>query len=127
MYPSNYKYTINHQWLDVQGDIAVVGLTNFVQQEMGEVVYVELPEVGKSFEKGDEMGSVEFENGIEDIYTPLSGTVTEVNDSLQKEPSLLSDDPHHEGWLVKIRYTNASELNKLMHHEDYESFLRQLV
>jgi glycine cleavage system H protein len=127
MYPANYKYTREHQWVDVRDDIAVVGFTNFAQQEMGKAVFVKLPEVGKTFEKDDEIGTVESEKVVVEIYSPLSGTITEINDSVSDEPELLNDDPHHEGWLVKIRYTNASELNKLMNQEQYEEYIENEI
>jgi glycine cleavage system H protein len=124
MYPSNYKYTREHQWVDVQDDNAIVGLTDFAQREMGEVVFIELPEEGQVFQMEDGVGTVESVKAVLEIYSPLSGTITEVNYAVVDDPELFNDDPHGEGWLVKIRYTNASELDNLMNHDTYEDYIK---
>lgn len=119
----NLKYTRKHQWVNVNGDTAVIGYTEFAVKEMGKVLYVEFPEVGQVFEKDDELGSVESENAITDCLSPLSGTVIEINNLLTDEAELINEHPFGEGWLVKIRYTNASELSNLMNYQDYQDYL----
>jgi glycine cleavage system H protein len=124
MYPSHYKYTRDHSWVEVKGDVAVVGLTKFAQEQLGEVVFVELPEEGKVFKMQDEMGSVESVKTVVELLSPLSGSIKKFNESVVDDPELINEDPHNEGWLVEINYTNASELNELMNDEQYQEYLK---
>ena len=124
MYPTEYLYSREHEWIRVDGDVAVVGITEFAQEELGEVVFVELPEVGQVFNTGDELGTIESVKAVAEVYTPVAGEVVEVNDAVVDDPELLNDDPHTEGWLVKIRFSSASDLKELMNAEKYEEFVK---
>jgi glycine cleavage system H protein len=124
MYPSHYKYTRDHLWVNAEDGVAVVGLTEFAQKELGEVVFVELPEVGQVVQKEDKIGSVESVKTLIDLLSPLSGSIKEPNESVTDDPELLNKDPYNEGWLVKINYTNASELNELMNNDQYKEHLK---
>jgi len=123
MYPKEYLYSREHEWVRVDGDVAVVGITEFAQEELGEVVFVELPEVGQVFNTGDELGTIESVKAVAEVYTPVAGEVVEVNDAVVDDPELLNDDPHTEGWLVRIRFSSASDLKELMSSEKYEEYV----
>lgn len=122
MYPSEYLYTKEHEWVRVEDDLCVLGITNFAQGELGEVVFVELPEVGEVFNAHDEIGTIESVKAVAEIYTPMAGEIIEVNETLADDPELLNDDPHTEGWLVKIRFSSAGDLQGLMNAEEYEEY-----
>jgi glycine cleavage system H protein len=122
MYPSEYLYTKEHEWVRVEDDLCVLGITNFAQGELGEVVFVELPEIGEVFNAHDEIGTIESVKAVAEIYTPVAGEIVEVNETLADDPELLNDDPHTEGWLVKIRFSSAGDLQSLMNAEDYEEY-----
>lgn len=124
MYPSDYLYSREHEWVKVEGDLAVLGITEFAQNELGEVVFVELPEVGQVFDTGDELGTIESVKAVAEVYTPVAGEVVETNDAVVDDPELLNEDPHHEGWLVKLRFSSASDLKSLMNAEQYEEFVK---
>lgn len=123
MYPSDYLYSDEHEWIKVDDDVAVLGITDFAQQELGEVVYFEAPEVGQSFAKGDEIGSIESVKAVSAIYTPVAGEVIEVNEAVQEAPEIVNDDPHGKAWLVKIRMSSPGDAEGLMNAEKYEAFL----
>lgn len=123
MYPSDYLYSRDHEWVRVEGDTCVLGITEFAQEELGEIVFVELPDVGQSFNATDEVGTIESVKAVAEVFTPVSGDVTEVNSALEEEPELLNDDPHGDGWLVKLRITSKDELEELMSAEQYEEFI----
>ena len=124
MYPSDYLYSREHEWVRVEGDVCVLGITEFAQQELGEVVFVELPEVGQVFDAGDELGTIESVKAVAEVYTPVAGEVIEVNDAVVDDPELLNEDPHHEGWLIKIRFSSAADLKQLMNAEQYEEYAK---
>jgi len=124
MYPSGYRYSKEHEWVRTEGDSCIVGITHFAQEELGELVFVELPEVGDSFEAGDEIGTIESVKAVAEIYTPVSGEIVETNEAVLDEPALLNEDPHGEGWLVKIKVTDESALSDLMDAEAYEAFVQ---
>lgn len=123
-YPSQYKYTKEHEWVNVNEDVAAIGITSFAQQQLGEVVFVELPEVGQVVGAGDEVGTIESVKAVGELYTPLSGEVTETNQAVVDDPALLNDDPHGEGWLVRIRFSDSSELASLMSADEYEDYVK---
>ena len=126
MYPSEYRYTEEHEWVHDQGDgTCRLGITEFAQEELGEVVYVELPEAGSRFDAGDEIGSVESVKAVAEIYTPLSGEVVEANEAVGDDPELLNEDPHGKGWLIRLRYDSADELAALMDAAAYEVYLKK--
>jgi glycine cleavage system H protein len=122
MYPSDYRYTQEHEWVKVEEDVAVLGVTDFAQKELGEVVFVELPEVGHMFDAGDEIGTIESVKAVAEIYTPLAGEVVEVNEALKDDPELVNEDPHADGWLIKIKYSSSSDFDDLMDAEAYAEF-----
>lgn len=125
MYPSEYLYTKEHEWVRVEDDICVLGITNFAQNELGEVVFVELPDVGEVFNAHDEIGTIESVKAVAEVYTPVAGEIVEVNETLQEDPELLNDDPHVEGWLVKVKFSSAGDLKALMTAEQYEEYAGQ--
>ncbi|HBY63038.1 MAG TPA: glycine cleavage system protein GcvH [Solibacterales bacterium] len=123
MYPDNYRYTKEHEWVSLEGDTGAVGITDHAQGELGDIVYVDLPKVGAVIEQGATFGSVESVKAVSDIYAPVSGEVVEVNTALADKPETLNEDPHGGGWLVKIRLRNPEEIKQLMSAADYQSYL----
>jgi glycine cleavage system H protein len=123
MYPKELKYSKDHEWLRVEDGVATVGVTQFAQEELGEVVFVEVPDVGQSFAAHDEIGSVESVKAVAEVYTPVSGEVTEVNGALADRPELINEDPHGDGWIVRFKLSDEAELEELMSAEDYEAFV----
>lgn len=123
MYPKELKYSKDHEWLRVEAGVATVGVTQFAQEELGEVVFVEVPDVGQSFDAHDEIGSVESVKAVAEVFTPVSGEVAEVNETLADRPELINEDPHGDGWIVKFKLSNEAELKELMSAEDYETFV----
>lgn len=122
MYPSDCLYTRDHEWVRVEDDICIIGVTEFAAQELGEVVFVQLPEVGQLVDAHDEIGSIESVKAVGDVFTPVAGEVVEINEALADDPQLVNDDPHGDGWLCKIRYSSASDLDDLMKAEEYEEY-----
>ena len=122
-YPENYRYTKEHEWVRVEGAFGWIGITDHAQEELGDIVYVDLPKVDTKLEQGKTLGSVESVKAVSDIYAPVSGEVVEINETLQTTPEKLNEDPHGEAWLVKIRLTAPDELNKLLSAADYQSYI----
>lgn len=123
MYPSDYLYSRDHEWVRVEGDTCVLGITQYAQEELGEIVFVELPEVGQSFDATDEVGTIESVKAVAEVYTPVAGEVAEVNSALEDEPELVNDDPHGDGWLIKLRVEDKGDLSELMSAEQYEEYI----
>ena len=123
MYPTNFHYTKEHEWVRVEGDIGVVGITDHAQQELGDIVYVELPKVGATVEQGKTMASVESVKAVSDVYAPVSGEVVEVNGLLATSPEKLNEDPHGDAWLVKIKLSAPNEIKELLSAEDYQNYV----
>ena len=115
-------YTEEHEWIRVEGDVATVGITDFAQGQLGDVVFVEIPEAGRRVEKGGEAAVVESIKAASDVYAPVSGEVVEGNEALVEDPSLVNSDPEGEGWFFRLRLSDASELDGLMDAEAYKSF-----
>ncbi|HEX7183384.1 MAG TPA: glycine cleavage system protein GcvH [Thermoanaerobaculia bacterium] len=124
MYPTDYLYSREHEWIHVEDDVCVLGITDFAQQELGEVVFVELPEAGQVFDANDEIGTIESVKAVAEVYTPVAGEIVEINDAVVDDPELINEDPHHEGWLIKIRFSSAADLKSLMNAEAYEEFVK---
>ncbi len=122
-YPETYKYTKEHEWVNAQGETGTVGITDHAQHELGDIVFVELPKIGKHIKKGDTLGSVESVKAVNDIYSPVSGEVVEVNDLLSKSPEKLNEDPQGEAWLAKIKLSAPGEINELMPAADYQKYI----
>lgn len=121
-YPADCLYTEEHEWVRVEDEICVLGITQFAQHELGEVVFVELPEVGQVIDAHDEIGTIESVKAVAEVYSPVAGEVVEVNDAVVEDPELINDDPHGDGWLVKIRYSSSDDLTPLMNAEAYTAF-----
>ena len=124
MYPSDYLYSRQHEWIKVEDDVCTLGITEFAQQELGEVVFVELPQVGEVFDSRDEIGSIESVKAVAEVYTPVAGEIIEINEAVVTDPELLNEDPHADGWLAKLRYSSAADLKQLMNAEQYEEFVQ---
>jgi glycine cleavage system H protein len=122
---STVKFTKEHEWIKVEGDTGTIGITDYAQEQLGDVVYVELPAVGKQVEKGKEMAVVESVKAASEVYAPVSGSVVEVNDKLTAEPATVNAEPMGGGWFVKIKLSNPSELDGLMDKAAYDSFLKE--
>lgn len=121
-YPKEYLYSREHEWIRLEEEIAVVGITDFAQSELGDVVFVELPEPGEIFAAGDEIGTIESVKAVAEIYTPVSGEVLEINGSLADRPEKVNQDPHGEGWLVRLRLSKPDDTTSLMSAEEYRRF-----
>jgi glycine cleavage system H protein len=124
MYPRDYLYSREHEWLRVEDDLCVLGITEFAQAELGEVVFVELPEIGQVFDANDELGTIESVKAVAEVFTPVAGEVVEINDAVVDDPELLNEDPHGDGWLIKVRFSSADDLKTMMKAEEYEEFVQ---
>ena len=122
-YPANYRYTDQHEWVDLKGDVATIGITDYAQHELGDVVFVELPKPGAKVTAGKSLGTVESVKAVSDIYAPVSGEVIEANGDLHNTPEKINTDPHDAAWLVKVRLANPAELKSLMDAAAYEAFI----
>ena len=123
-YPADFKYTKEHEWIKADGSSATIGITNYAQESLGDIVFVELPKVGSELTAGKTFGSVESVKAVSDLYAPASGTVTEVNGDLANSPEKINKDAHG-SWMVKINLKNAGELNSLLSAADYEKFIAE--
>ncbi|MCA9073272.1 MAG: glycine cleavage system protein GcvH [Planctomycetaceae bacterium] len=121
MDPSTAKYTKSHEWVALDGDEATIGISDFAVKQLTDLVYIELPSVGKSFSAGEEFGVVESVKAASDLYAPISGEVTAANDDLEEDLAVLSDDPYGKGWMIKLKITDPSELDNLMDRAAYEA------
>ena len=119
--PAELRYTKDHEWVRVEGDVAVIGITEHAQDQLGDVVFVELPDVGSSYETGDTFGTVESVKAVSDLYAPLSGEVTEINEALEDTPENVNSEPYEGGWMIKVKVTSG--LDDLLSAEDYEKLL----
>ena len=122
-YPETYRYTKEHEWVSLAGDTATIGITFHAQEELGDIVYVDLPKPGAALETGKSFGSVESVKAVSDIYAPLAGEVLEANDMLGASPEKLNEDPHEAAWLVKIRVADVAEFNNLLSAADYQTYV----
>lgn len=122
-YPENFRYTKEHEWVSVNGDVGTVGITFHAQSELGDIVYVDMPTPGAAVTAGESFGSVESVKAVSEIYSPVSGEVVEANETLKDAPETLNDDPHGAAWLVKIRLSDKSQLDGLMDATQYQSYI----
>jgi glycine cleavage system H protein len=122
-YPERYRYTKEHEWIDLKGDVATVGITDYAQHELGDVVFVELPKAGSKTVAGKSFGTVESVKAVSEVYSPVSGEVIEANAALHDAPEKINTDPHGAGWLIKIRLSNAAEIAGLMDAAAYEAYI----
>src|SRR5580704_10731176 len=121
-YPADFRYTKEHEWVHLEGNVATIGITDHAQHELGDIVYVDLPKVGANAEAGKAFGSVESVKAVSDIYAPVSGEIVEINEGLSSAPEKLNSDPHGEAWLIKVRMAGQEEIKQLMTAEDYEEY-----
>ena len=121
--PSNLKYTKDHEWISIDGDIATVGITDFAQGELGDIVYVEVETLDEILDKDEVFGTVEAVKTVSDLFLPLSGEIVEFNDSLETEPEKVNSDAFGEGWMIKIKISNPDEINELLDHEAYKKIV----
>jgi glycine cleavage system H protein len=122
-FPDSLKYTKDHEWIRVEGEIGWVGITDYAQSELGDVVYVELPSVGAKVEKGKSFGTIEAVKAVSDIYAPVTGEVLEVNKSIQSSPESVNKDPYGQGWMIKMKIGNAGQLADLLDVESYKKLV----
>ena len=122
--PEDLHYSKDHEWIRVEGDVGTIGITDHAQNSLGDVVYVELPKAGESFEAHESFGSVESVKAVSEIFTPVGGEITEVNESLQDEPEKVNTDPYGEGWMIRIRMKNSGEVDSLLNAAEYEDFTK---
>jgi len=121
-YPESYRYTKEHEWVHLEGDVATIGITFHAQSELGDIVFVELPKVGTAFEKSASFGSIESVKAVSDVYAPVGGEVTEVNEVLTSAPEKVNEDPQGAGWLIKLRIANKDDMSGLMRANEYETY-----
>lgn len=121
--PEQLKYTKEHEWVKIEGDTVVIGITDYAQDALGEIVYIELPSEGDEITKGDPFGSVESTKSVSELYAPLSGEVVEVNEALLDSPETINEDPYGEGWMIKVKPYDLAELDDLMDSEEYADYI----
>ncbi|HAP01711.1 MAG TPA: glycine cleavage system protein GcvH [Bacteroidetes bacterium] len=122
-FPDNLRYTKDHEWVRVEGDIAIVGVTDFAQSELGDIVYVDVNTIGKTLNKEEVFGTVEAVKTVSDLFLPVAGTLLELNPDLNSNPELVNQDPYGKGWMVKIKMSNAADVNDLMDTVEYKSLV----
>jgi glycine cleavage system H protein len=125
MYPEEFQYTKDHEWIRVDGDTGTIGITDHAQKELGDIVYVELPKPGDEVTAAETFGTVESVKAVSEIYSPVTGEVTTVNGKLQDHPELLNSDPHAGAWLICVRMSDPKEIEKLMSSEEYEAYIQE--
>jgi glycine cleavage system H protein len=123
--PEDLHYTQSHEWVRIDGDIGTIGITDYAQKELGEIVYLELPEVGHVFNAEDEFGTVESVKAVSELFTPLSGEVVEINKGAVTEPGIVNDDPFGDGWMIKLKLSTDEEVQKLLTAEQYEAYVKE--
>ncbi len=121
--PSNLKYTKDHEWVSLEGDIATVGITDFAQKELGDIVYVEVETLDQTLDKDEVFGTVEAVKTVSDLFLPLSGEIIEFNETLETTPELVNTDPYGEGWMIKVKISDASETDSLLSADDYKNLI----
>ena len=119
----NLKYTKDHEWISIDGDDATIGITDYAQGELGDIVYVEIESIGDSLNKEEIFGSVEAVKTVSDLFIPVSGEITEMNENLEDNPELINDDPYGDGWIIKMKINDSSELNDLLSPEEYKDLV----
>jgi len=124
-FPDGLKYSKEHEWVLVEGKTATIGITEYAQEELGDIVYVELPEVGEKVVKDDPFGAVESVKAVSDVYAPVSGSVLEVNDVLPDNPETINDDPYGDGWMIRVEISDTDDLKDLMSADEYAEYVEQ--
>lgn len=121
-----YFYTENHEWVEVEEDEAVIGISDYAQEEMGDIVYVELPEPGEEIEQFEELATIESVKAVSDVFAPLSGEILEINENIVEQPELVNESPYEEGWMVKIKISDKTEMEELMDSSEYDIYLEEI-
>ncbi len=124
-FPEDLMYTEEHEWVQIEGDLAIIGVTDFAQDQLGDVVFVELPEVGTMLKEGKPFGVVESVKAVSDVYAPLSGEVVEINEELPEAPEVINTSPYEDGWMIKIHFSDPSQLDGLMDADAYRAFVEE--
>jgi glycine cleavage system H protein len=124
MAPEDNRYAKSHEYVHVEGDTALLGITDYAQKELGDVVYVDLPPVGAQVELGEEFGSIESVKAVSELFSPISGEVVEVNEALAEKPDLVNTDPYGDGWMIRVKLRDATEVDELMTAEDYDDYVK---
>ncbi len=122
-FPENLKYTKDHEWILIEADVATIGITEFAQSELGDIVYVEVETVGEQMDANEIFGSVEAVKTVSDLYLPLTGTILELNEALEESPESVNDDPYGAGWMIKMKIENIEEIDSLLSAEDYKALV----
>ncbi|MCZ2222724.1 MAG: glycine cleavage system protein GcvH [Chitinophagales bacterium] len=122
-FPSNLRYSKDHEWISIDGNTATIGITEFAQSELGDIVYVDINSVGKSLQANEVFGTVEAVKTVSDLFLPIAGTITEFNSNLEKQPELINNDPYGEGWIVKITVNNAADIDTLLDSTAYAAMV----
>lgn len=121
--PSDIKYTKEHEWIKIEGNVATIGVTDFAQSELGDIAWLEMPEIGAETKKGDSFGTIEAVKTVEDLFAPLSGKIVEINEGILDSPEWVNDDPYGKGWIAKIEFSNEAELADLLSAEQYSGLI----
>ena len=124
-FPSNVRYTSEHEWIRLEGEIAYVGITDYAQDQLGDIVFVDIPTEGETLEKGETFGTIEVVKTVSDLFLPIGGEVLEINPALEENPELVNKDPYGEGWLIKIKPTDVSEMDDLLDAEAYKQTINE--
>jgi len=124
--PDNLSYTEEHEWLSQDSDVCTVGITDYAQSQLGDIVFVEMPEVGDYVEQGQAFGTIEAVKTVADLYAPISGEIVEINQTLEDNAEMINSDPYHAGWIIKIRGENPEEMEKLIGHQEYADYIAGL-
>jgi len=124
-YPEDCLYTREHEWIRVEDDVGVIGITDYAQEALGDIVYVELPSVGDHFSQGEPFGNVESVKAVSELYMPVSGEIVAINEDLAESPQLVNEDPYGDGWMVKIALSDPTELETLMSASEYEEYVKE--
>jgi len=125
MTPEDSRYARSHEYIHVEGDVGTIGITDYAQKELGDVVFVELPQVGSQLEMGDELGSIESVKAVSELFSPVSGEVVEVNEALADKPDLVNSDPYGDGWMIRVKLSSPDEVEELMSADDYEDYVKK--
>ncbi|MFN3698862.1 MAG: glycine cleavage system protein GcvH [Dictyoglomus sp.] len=123
MYPEDRKYSKEHEWIKIEGNIGIIGITHYAQEELGDIVHIDLPELGKEVKQKEVLAVIESVKSASDVYSPVSGKVIEVNEKLREKPELINEDPHNEGWIVKLELSNPEEYNSLLSAAEYKNYI----
>ena len=118
-----FKFTKDHEWLNLQGDLAIVGITDYAQSQLGDIVFVEMPELSTNLTASESFGAIEAVKTVADLFAPVSGEVIEINENLDSSPDLVNSNPYNEGWIVKLKIDNNDEINELMNYDEYHEYI----